>query len=217
MYRVMGDGSTRTLECSSPTCHSGLALEQKLLSPVAVVSGSDGKITWHHWFWSNLGKIGSLWYIIFVILTCSHLTNLFWEDKFSVLPSENKVADENQNSNMILQRLQVTWIWFWFRILIVFDFWLWFLIFQVQFTLAISIWSDVLCQMELYVPCLNYLRLEWLTDTTWPWIPMTMFYIFLMPNPIGLFDYWTWSILLTLTLITKLSLEVESGVCQVSN
>ena len=48
MYRVMGDGSTRTLECSSPTCHSGLALEQKLLSPVAVVSGSDGKITWHH-------------------------------------------------------------------------------------------------------------------------------------------------------------------------
>ena len=47
MYRVMGDGSTRTLECSSPTCHSGLALEQKLLSPVAVVSGSDGKITWH--------------------------------------------------------------------------------------------------------------------------------------------------------------------------
>ena len=44
MYRVMGDGSTRSLECSSPTCHSGLALEQKLLSPVSVVSGSDGSI-----------------------------------------------------------------------------------------------------------------------------------------------------------------------------
>ena len=89
--------------------------------------------------------------------------------------------------------------------------------FQVQFTLVISIWSDELCQMELYVPCLNYLHQEWLTDTTWPWIPMTMFYTFLMPNPIGLFDYWTWSILLTLILITKLLLEVESGVCQVSN
>ena len=108
--------------------------------------------------------------------------------------------------------------WFLFWILIfIFDFWLWFLIFQVQFTLVISIWSDELCQMELYVPCLNYLRPEWLTDTTWPWIPMTMFYTFLMPNPIGLFDYWTWSILLTLILITKLLLEVESGVCQVSN
>ena len=112
------------------------------------------------------------------------------------------------------KEFRFTWIWFW---ILIFDFWLWFLIFQVQFTLAISIWSDELCQMELYVPCLNYLRPEWLTDTTWPWIPMTMFYTFLMPNPIGLFDYWTWSILLTLTLITKLSLEVESGVCQVSN
>ena len=40
----MGDGSTRSLECSSSSCHAGLALEQKLLSPVAVVSGSDGSI-----------------------------------------------------------------------------------------------------------------------------------------------------------------------------
>ena len=44
IYNVMGDGSQRSADCDDPDCHAGIALTQQLLSPVAVVSGSDGSI-----------------------------------------------------------------------------------------------------------------------------------------------------------------------------
>jgi hypothetical protein len=41
----------------------------------------------------NMLKTSGVCNIVFVILTCFHLTNLFGEEKFSWLPSKNKVAE----------------------------------------------------------------------------------------------------------------------------
>ena len=43
----------------------------------------------------NVGKTWSLCNIIFVTLTCFYFANFFGEEKFSALPSRNKVADKN--------------------------------------------------------------------------------------------------------------------------
>ena len=44
IYNVMGDGLQRALDCPDEHCHAGRALEQKLLSPVAVIAGADGSL-----------------------------------------------------------------------------------------------------------------------------------------------------------------------------
>ena len=44
--------------------------------------------------WPNLHNTSFVCNIIFVILTCFHLTNFFGEEKISWLPSKNKVVDE---------------------------------------------------------------------------------------------------------------------------
>ena len=44
IFNLMGDGSQRDLECDQCDIGSSPALEQKLLSPVAVVSGADGSV-----------------------------------------------------------------------------------------------------------------------------------------------------------------------------
>ena len=44
------------------------------------------------WYKSNLHKTWSLCNIIFVIITCFHLKKKFGKEKFSWLPSKNKVA-----------------------------------------------------------------------------------------------------------------------------
>ena len=43
---------------------------------------------------SGKTKTSGLCNIIFVILICFHFTNFLWYEKFSWLPSKNKVADE---------------------------------------------------------------------------------------------------------------------------
>ena len=45
IFEVMGDGSQRQLECQGgPSCHSGMALNQKVLTLVSIVSASDGSL-----------------------------------------------------------------------------------------------------------------------------------------------------------------------------
>jgi RHS repeat-associated protein len=45
IFNVMGDGGLqRSLECQDYQCHAGEALDQKLLSPVAIVAGADGSL-----------------------------------------------------------------------------------------------------------------------------------------------------------------------------
>ena len=63
----------------------------------------------HSYFHPNLQKTWGLYNIIFVILICFHLTNFFEEEKFSALPSRNKVADEKTEHCNLMKKFVCLW------------------------------------------------------------------------------------------------------------